>query len=89
MIQLRSEVNKSEIMREVKKQAVKIYENSYQPDLQALAFIQGAEMIFDLLRLPDVVVPKGTLCKFKDCSEPTGEKDFDNNYCTYHYDQIN
>lgn len=54
MIQLRSEVNKSEIMQEVKNQAVKIYKESYQPDLQALAFIQGAEMIFDLLRLPVV-----------------------------------
>ncbi len=68
MIKLRSEVNKSEIMRELKKQATDIYKNSYQPDLQALAFIQGAEMIFDLLRLPVVGVSEAELCEVCDCN---------------------
>jgi hypothetical protein len=55
MIKIKTEVNKSALMRELKQQAVDIYENSSEPYEKVQAFIAGAESFFDLLRLPVVM----------------------------------
>jgi hypothetical protein len=55
MIKLKTEVNKSALMRELKQQAVDIYENSSDPYDKVQAFMAGAESFFDLLRLPVVM----------------------------------
>ena len=57
MIKLKTEVNKSALMREIKQQALDIYENSSESYEKSQAFIAGAESFFDLLRLPVVIVP--------------------------------
>ena len=43
------------------------------------------------VELPNVVLDdvNNSVCKHKNCNKPTAPKDFDSNYCLYHYDQIN
>jgi hypothetical protein len=53
MIQLKSEVNKSAVMRKLHLMAIKIYENSYQSSSHKDAFIKGAENLLNLLRLKE------------------------------------
>ena len=52
MIKLRQEVNKSELLRELRKEAEEMYRPCWQPKLQVSAFMSGVESLFKLLRLP-------------------------------------
>lgn len=55
MIKLKNEINKSATMRELRKEAEKGYEHSWQPELRVEAFMKGAEALLNLLHLPRVV----------------------------------
>lgn len=54
MIKLKKEVNKSAVMRELRKEAEKKYENSWEREYAIEKFMEGAESLFNLLRLPVV-----------------------------------
>ena len=54
MIKLKKEVNKSAVMRELRKKANKMYENSWEHEHAIEKFMEGAECLFNLLRLPVV-----------------------------------
>ncbi len=54
MIKLKNEINKSATMRELRKEAKKRYEHSWQQELQVEAFMEGAEYLLNLLHLPRV-----------------------------------
>ncbi len=41
----------------------KRFEFTCEPDEDLKVFLDGAEQLFKLLRLTDVIVPKGTLCE--------------------------
>jgi hypothetical protein len=58
MIKLKSEVNKSTVMREIRKEAEKMYDGCYEKELRIEAYIRGAEMLFDLLRLSNDIKTK-------------------------------
>ena len=51
MIKLKSEVNKSATMRDLRKKAEKIYKDSHEPEEGIEDFMRGANAMFDLLRL--------------------------------------
>lgn len=55
MIKLKSKINKSATMRELRKEAEKGYKHSWQPEIQVEAFMKGAEALLNLLHLPRVV----------------------------------
>jgi hypothetical protein len=55
MIKLKNEINKSAMLRELRKEAEQRYKDSWQPELQVEAFMKGAETLFNLLRLPRVI----------------------------------
>lgn len=55
MIKLKTEVNKSKLIKELSTEANKIYKESWQPEYTIKAFMDGAQALFKLLRLPDVV----------------------------------
>lgn len=57
MIKLKTQINKSATMRELRKEAEKGYEHSWQPELQVEAFMKGAEALLNLLHLPRVSNP--------------------------------
>ncbi len=53
MIRIKSKVNKSALMRELRKELERRYtSNCWQYELQIEAHMEGAEMLFDMLRLP-------------------------------------
>lgn len=54
MIKLKSEVNKSEIMRKLKAEANKRYENAYEKEYAIEQFLLGAESLFKKLRIDTV-----------------------------------
>lgn len=54
MIKLKKEINKSAVMRELRKEADKMYENSWEREYAIEKFMEGAESLFNLLRLPVV-----------------------------------
>jgi len=54
MIKLKNEINKSATMSELRKEAEKGYEHSWQPELQVEAFMKGAKALLNLLHLPRV-----------------------------------
>lgn len=62
MIKLKNEINKSATMRELRKEAEKGYEHSWQPELQVEAFMKGAEALLNLLHLPRVSNPVCPKC---------------------------
>jgi len=64
MIKLKNEINKSATLRELRKEAEKGYEHSWQPELQVEAFMKGAEALLNLLHLPRVSV---TVCYDNKC----------------------
>ena len=55
MIKLKTEVNKSAIMRELQAKATEGFKNSWQPELQVKAYMNGVHDLFKLLRLSNVV----------------------------------
>ena len=78
MIKLKTEVNKSAVMRELQAKAIEGFKDSWQPELQVQAYMNGVHDLFKLLRLGDVVwqseqLPQDKFCKV--CNLPTdGEK---------------
>ena len=54
MTHLKPKVNKTQTIKELKIIADKRYAESWQPELQEDAFIDGAEALFKLLRISDV-----------------------------------
>lgn len=54
MIKLKTEVNKSAIMRDLHNEAVEIYKNAYEGEYAIKQFLYGAEMLFKKLRQPPV-----------------------------------
>ena len=53
MIRIKSKVNKRALMRELRKELERRYtSNCWQYELQIEAHMEGAEMLFDMLRLP-------------------------------------
>jgi hypothetical protein len=72
MIKLKNEINKSATMRELRKEAEKMYEHSFMCDERIEDFMFGAETLFNLLRLPRAIVPKGTF--YCDCFQPSMQK---------------
>lgn len=72
MIKLKTEVNKSAVMRELQAKAIEGFENSWQSELQVQAYMNGVHDLFKLLRLGAVVgrseqlvcdIEKGTRCR--------------------------
>ena len=55
MIKLKTEVNKSAVMRELQAKAIEGFKDSWQPELQVQAYMNGVHDLFKLLRLGDVV----------------------------------
>ena len=51
MIKLKSEVNKSAVMRELRKNAEFRYNGCYKSEIKIEAYIEGAEVLFNMLRL--------------------------------------
>ena len=54
MIKLKTEVNKSQIMRELQEDAIKSYEQTWQKELQIQAYMNGVHDLFKKLRISDV-----------------------------------
>lgn len=55
MIKLKTEVNKSAVMRELQARAIEEFKDSWQSELQVQAYMNGVHDLFKLLRLEDVV----------------------------------
>lgn len=54
MIKLKQEVNKSEIMHELKAEAEIAFENTWQKEMQIRAYLNGAHDLFKKLRIAHV-----------------------------------
>jgi hypothetical protein len=54
MIKLKTEVNKSAIMKQLRKEATEMYDAAYEGEYAIEQFLYGAERLFNLLRLPRV-----------------------------------
>jgi hypothetical protein len=57
MIQLKSKVNKSEIMRELKKDAEVEFKNAWQKNLIIRVYLKGANDLFKKLHKVDNLTP--------------------------------
>jgi hypothetical protein len=55
MIKLKSEVNKSQIMRELKEEAKNMYDDAYEGEYAIEQFLLGAESLFKKLRIGAVM----------------------------------
>lgn len=55
MIKLKSEINKTAVMRDLRKKAENMYEHTYEGELRIEDFMSGANTLFNLLRLPPVM----------------------------------
>ena len=55
MIKLKTEVNKSAVMQELQAKAIEGFKDSWQPELQVQAYMNGVHDLFKLLRLGVVV----------------------------------
>lgn len=79
MIKLKSEVNKSQIMRELKAEAKDIYDNAYEGEYAIEQFLLGAESLFKKLRIGAVVGRREQLKAFADYAQKRvwedGDKD--------------
>ena len=64
MINLKDKINKAATFRELNQIAENRYEQSWQPELQKDAFIDGAEALLKLLRIGDVSQPRELLIDF-------------------------
>ena len=69
MINLKDKINKTATFRELKQIADNRYEQSWQPELQKDAFIDGAEALLKLLRIGVVSNTKGKLQAVEDLVE--------------------
>ena len=75
MIKLKSKINKSATMRELRKEAEKGYKHSWQPEIQVEAFMKGAEALLNLLHLPRVVLQSEQLCDNPHCEDGIVDRD--------------
>ena len=71
MINLKDKINKAATFRELKQIAENRYEQSWQPELQKDAFIDGAEALLKLLRI-GVVSQRYTIEEIERCVENWG-----------------
>ena len=53
MIKLKTEVNKSAVMRELQAKAIEGFKDSWLPELQVQTYMNGVHDLFKLLRLAD------------------------------------
>lgn len=67
MIKLKTEVNKSAIMRDLHNEAVEIYKNAYEGEYAIKQFLYGAEKLFEKLRQPPVSGRSEQLVCYKKC----------------------
>ena len=65
MIKLKTEVNKSAIMKQLRKEATEMYDAAYEGEYAIEQFLYGAERLFNLLRLPRVSKSANTEKKIK------------------------
>jgi hypothetical protein len=79
MIKIKDKVNKTEVFKELTEIGKKRFEFTCEPDEDLKVFLDGAEQLFKLLRLTDVIVPKGTLC---DCKEHSIKTNYGFEVCT-------
>ena len=70
MIKLKQEVNKSEIMRELKAEAEIAFENTWQKEMQIRAYLNGAHDLFKKLRIAHV---SGSLPPAEQLAKEIGE----------------
>ncbi len=82
MIKLKTEVNKSAVMRELQAKAIEGFKDSWQPELQVQAYMNGVHDLFKLLRLGDVVKPKGTFCQTPDKCQMSYYHQIGDYYCS-------
>lgn len=54
MVKLKEEVNKAKVFRELKKHADEVYEMAWESEYAKVQFMEGAEVLFKLLRLGSV-----------------------------------
>jgi hypothetical protein len=54
-MKLKTEVNKSAIMKQLRKEADEIYEYTYEGEYAKAQFLYGSERLFNLLLIPCVV----------------------------------
>ena len=66
MIKLKTEVNKSQVMREMKMAAIKSFENTWQKELKLRVYMGGCYDLFKKLRSTEIV------CK---CKSSTWNRD--------------
>ena len=52
MIKLKDKINKSAALRTIRRDAEKMYKESWQPELQIEAYAEGAEAILNYLHIP-------------------------------------
>jgi hypothetical protein len=71
MTNLKDKINKAATFRELKQIAENRYEQSWQPELQKDAFIDGAEALLKLLRI-GVVSQRYTIEDIERCVENWG-----------------
>ena len=54
MIKLKTEVNKSAVMRELQEKAIESFKDSWQPELRLQTYMNGVHDLFKLLCIADV-----------------------------------
>ena len=64
MIQIKDKVNKTQLFKELTEIGKKRFKFTCEPDEDLKVFLDGAEQLFKLLRLPDVV--KSFYCNHDD-----------------------
>jgi len=81
MVKLKDKVNKTKIMGELLRDAEIGYHDSWQSELQIEAYMNGAERLFNLLRLP-IVSKNEDVCN---CDNEHWKEDEGGDwYCTIH-----
>jgi len=70
MIKLKTEVNKSAIMRELRKEAESMYDAAYEGEYAIEQFLNGAEALFKKLRIADVVG------RSEQCAHPRDKREY-------------
>ena len=73
MIKLKTEVNKSAVMRELHAKAIEGFKDSWQPELQVQAYMNGVHDLFKLLGLHNVVGQSEQLANF--CKKISKQED--------------
>ena len=79
MIQIKDKVNKTQLFKELTEIGKKRFEFTCEPDEDLKVFLDGAEKLFELLRLP-VVVSTSKCCNV-DCRDMTEANSV---YCEFH-----